>query len=120
MSNNTPNSPAILKPFPPPRANCRSIVFDTAPARAVSGTTLVCMMGPSGLDPEIADPRLDGRRKLQGSIMPAVLLSLDYESSNPSDEDLSSALRVTDAVLAVCGIVAPAPAPDAPTGLPEP
>ena len=120
MSDTTPNSPAILNPVPPPRANCRIFIFDTASTRAVSGTTLVCMMGPSGLDPEIADPRLDGGSNLRRLIMPAVLLPVDYESSNPSDEVLSSALRVTNAVLAVCGIVAPAPAPDAPAGLPEP
>ena len=108
MSVVTPNSPANLNPFPPPRANCRSFVFDTASTRAVSGTELVCMMGPSGPDPEIADPRQEGGRNLRGSIMPAVLPLLDYERSNPS-EGASHPLRVTKEVLDVCGIVAPEP-----------
>lgn len=123
MSDTAPNSPAILTPFPPPRAHCRSWIYtNTGPAKA---PRLSCWIGPNGPDPENVAPHLEGRRNLQGLIMPAVLPPLnDYESSNPSDEVLSSALRVTDAVLAVCGIgapaPAPAPAPDAIAGLPEP
>ena len=115
MSDNTANPPANSEPMPPRRANCRSWVFDTGQTEVL---TLLCLSSPSGLHPEDVDLHLEGRRNLRGlTVLPRID---DYENSNPEDQNLPGALVVTDAVLAVCGIGAPAPSPDAPTGLPRP